>query len=146
MEKVFELSQSRDFDLIVVDTPPSQHALDFLEAPRRLVEFLDSRVVQILLHPAFAAGRFGVRLFQRAARVLHLIERVSGVSFLEDISEFLLAFEGMSRVRGARARCRPARRTRRGVRAGRIAGEAIDAPCARHARAALCGGAAGGVW
>ncbi|MBS1107517.1 MAG: adventurous gliding motility protein [Deltaproteobacteria bacterium] len=105
MEKVFELSERRDFDLIVVDTPPSQHALDFLEAPRRLVEFLDSRLVQLLLHPALAAGRFGVRLFQRGSeRVLHLIERVSGVSFLEDISEFLLAFEGMSEGFRERAR------------------------------------------
>ena len=105
MEKVFELSECADFDLIVVDTPPSQHALDFLEAPRRLVEFLDSRLVQILLHPAFAAGRFGVRLFQRGTeRVLRVIERVSGVSFLEDISEFLLAFEGMSEGFRERAR------------------------------------------
>lgn len=105
MEKVFELSERRDFDLIVVDTPPSQHALDFLEAPRRLVEFLDSRIVQVLLHPAFAAGRFGVRIFQRGSeRVLQLIERVSGVSFLEDISEFLLAFEGMSEGFRERAR------------------------------------------
>jgi anion-transporting ArsA/GET3 family ATPase len=105
MEKVFELSERRDFDLIVVDTPPSQHALDFLEAPRRLVEFLDSRLVQVLLHPAFAAGRFGVKLFQRGTeRVLRLVERVSGVAFLEDISEFLLAFEAMSEGFRERAR------------------------------------------
>ncbi len=97
MEKVFELSERKDFDLIVLDTPPSQHALDFLEAPQRLLEFLDSRLVQLLLHPAFAAGRFGFRLFQRSAhQVLKALERVSGISFLEDISEFLLAFEGMS--------------------------------------------------
>lgn len=110
MEKVFELSERRDFDLIVVDTPPSQHALDFLEAPRRLVEFLDSRMVQVLLHPAFAAGRFGVKLFQRSTeRVLRLVERVSGVAFLEDISEFLLAFEGMSEGFRERARLVQAR-------------------------------------
>ena len=48
MEKVFELSEREDFDLIVLDTPPSQHALDFLEAPQRLLEFLDSRLVQLL--------------------------------------------------------------------------------------------------
>lgn len=97
MEKVFELSEREDFDLIVLDTPPSQHALDFLEAPQRLLEFLDSRLVHLLLHPAFAAGRFGFRLFQRSAhQVIKALERVSGVSFLEDISEFLLAFEGMS--------------------------------------------------
>jgi anion-transporting ArsA/GET3 family ATPase len=97
MEKVFELSERKDFDLIVLDTPPSQHALDFLEAPQRLLEFLDSRLVHLLLHPAFAAGRFGFRLFQRSAhQVIKALERVSGISFLEDISEFLLAFEGMS--------------------------------------------------
>jgi len=105
MEKVFELSQSDAFDLIILDTPPSQHALDFLEAPARLMAFLDSSVVQLLLHPAFAAGRTGFRWFQRgAARVLQTIERVSGVGFLEDISEFLLAFEGMSEGFQARAR------------------------------------------
>jgi anion-transporting ArsA/GET3 family ATPase len=97
MEKVFELSERKDFDLIVLDTPPSQHALEFLEAPRRLLEFLNSRLVHLLVHPAFAAGRFGFRLFQRSAhQVLKALERVSGISVLEDISEFLLAFEGMS--------------------------------------------------
>jgi anion-transporting ArsA/GET3 family ATPase len=97
MEKVFELSLSDDYDLIILDTPPSQHALDFLEAPARLMAFLDSSVVQLLLHPAFAAGRTGFRWFQRgAARVLSTLEKISGVGFLEDISEFLLAFEAMS--------------------------------------------------
>jgi anion-transporting ArsA/GET3 family ATPase len=97
MEKVFELSESTDFDLIVLDTPPSQHALDFLEAPARLMAFLESSLMQIFLHPAFAAGRTGFRLFQRgAARALGTLERLLGVAFLEDISEFLLAFEGMS--------------------------------------------------
>jgi anion-transporting ArsA/GET3 family ATPase len=105
MEKVFELSERSEYDLIVVDTPPSQHALDFLEAPQRLLDFLDSRLVQLLLHPAFAAGRFGFRLFQRSAqRVLQLLERVSGFAFLEEISEFLLAFEGMSEGFRERAR------------------------------------------
>lgn len=97
MEKVYELCQREDYDLVVVDTPPAQHALDFLEAPERLLEFLDSRLVQLLIHPAMAAGRFGFRLFQRGTRrALQLIERISGIGFLEDISEFLLAFEGMS--------------------------------------------------
>lgn len=104
MEKVYELAESKEFERIVVDTPPSQHALDFLDAPQRLVEFLDSRLVHMLIHPAFAAGRFGLRLFHRGThRVLHLIERISGIGFLEDISEFLLAFEGMAEGFLARA-------------------------------------------
>jgi len=97
MEKVYELWEAGEHDLIVVDTPPAQHALDFLEAPQRLLEFLDSRLVHMLIHPAFAAGRIGFRLFQSGARrALQLIERVSGIGFLEDLSDFLLAFEGMS--------------------------------------------------
>ncbi|HJO24913.1 MAG: ArsA-related P-loop ATPase [Myxococcota bacterium] len=97
MEKVYELWETGDHDLIVVDTPPAQHALDFLDAPQRLLEFLESRVVQMLIHPAFAASRFGFRIFQQGTRrVLQVLERVSGLSFLEDVSEFLLAFEGMS--------------------------------------------------
>jgi len=104
MEKVYEMIESGRFDVIVLDTPPSQHALDFLDAPRRLLEFLDSRLVKLLVHPAFSAGRLGFKLFQGATqRALKLVERVSGISFLEDISEFLLAIEGMSEGFGDRA-------------------------------------------
>jgi anion-transporting ArsA/GET3 family ATPase len=110
MEKVYQLSESKDLDLIVLDTPPAQHALDFLEAPERLLGFLESPVVRLMLHPAFAAGRTGIRLFQRgAARVLKLVERLTGLGFLEDISDFLLAFEGMSE--GFRERARSVERT-----------------------------------
>ena len=97
MEKVHEMSLRPEFDLVVLDTPPSAHALDFLEAPERLLGLLDSRLVQLLLHPALSAGRLGLRLFQRGAhQAFALIERITGFGFLEDISEFLLAFEGMS--------------------------------------------------
>lgn len=97
MEKVLEMAESGDFDLVVVDTPPAQHVLDFLDSPRRLVEFLDSRLVKLLVHPAMAAGRFGAKLFQRPVQlVLQLIERVTGVGFLEDLSSFLMAIDDMS--------------------------------------------------
>ncbi|MFB3118636.1 MAG: ArsA family ATPase [Myxococcota bacterium] len=97
MEKVFELHESGAFDLIVVDTPPAQHALDFLEAPQRLLEFLDSRLVKMLIHPAFAAGRFGFRLFHRGTQwVLQVLERITGIGFLEDLSEFLITFDAMA--------------------------------------------------
>ena len=51
MEKVYQLSESKDLDLIVLDTPPAQHALDFLEAPERLLGFLESPLVRLMLHP-----------------------------------------------------------------------------------------------
>jgi anion-transporting ArsA/GET3 family ATPase len=110
MEKVFQLAESDELDLLVLDTPPSQHALDFLEAPERLLGFLESPLVRRMLHPAFAAGRTGFRIFSRGATtVLKLLERISGFGFLEDISEFLLAFEGMST--GFRERARAVERT-----------------------------------
>ena len=121
MERVYELHERGDFDLIVVDTPPAQHALDFLEAPQRLLEFLDSRVVHLLIHPAFSAGRLGVRWFQRGTRhVLRLIEQVTGMGFLQDVSEFLLAFEGMAagfrqRAEGCARACADPTRLRAGA-------------------------------
>lgn len=97
LERVYEIAEDARFDRIVVDTPPAQHALEFLEAPMRIAEFLDSRLVALLLQPTLAAGRVGLRLFERAAHsVLALIERVSGLAFLEDLSELLIALESLT--------------------------------------------------
>ncbi len=80
MERVLEAVESSDYDLVVVDTPPSSHALDFLSTPRRLRRFLDGRFVAALLRPAMSAGRFGARIFgDSLQRMLGLIERIGGV-------------------------------------------------------------------
>ena len=97
MEQVHELVQSRRYDLIVVDTPPADHALDFLRAPRRLREFLESRFVHTLVRPAMSASRIGMRLFGRPLHLmLSLLERIAGVGFLDDLTEFLRAIDGLS--------------------------------------------------
>lgn len=97
MARVYELTEREDLDLLVVDTPPSAHALDFLDAPARLTGLLDSAFLQWLIHPAATAGRFGWRIFQRGTQTaLKALERITGLGFLEDISEFLLAFESMA--------------------------------------------------
>jgi anion-transporting ArsA/GET3 family ATPase len=97
MVQVHDLIEEDDYDLVVVDTPPAEHALDFLRAPRRMREFLDSRFVRALVHPAVTAGRFGARLLGRGLeRILSLIERIAGGGFLDDISEFLTAVDGLS--------------------------------------------------
>jgi anion-transporting ArsA/GET3 family ATPase len=97
MEQVHELVHSGDYDLIVVDTPPADHALDFLRAPRRLREFLESRFVHALVRPAMSASRFGMRFFARPLhRMFSLLERIAGVGFLDDLSEFLSAIDGLS--------------------------------------------------
>ena len=60
VEKLYELQESGAFDLIVVDTPPAQHALDFLEAPKHLARLLDNRVFRLLMVPT----RAGLRAFE----------------------------------------------------------------------------------
>lgn len=109
MEKMHELLDRDDFDLIILDTPPAQHAFDFLDAPERLAGFQDSRLVKFLLRPAFSMGRLSLRIFQSGTRsVLGLIERVSGVGFTEDLSEFLVTFETIAE--GFRGRAQETRR------------------------------------
>jgi anion-transporting ArsA/GET3 family ATPase len=96
MEKLLELSADQRFDLVVLDTPPTRHALDFLEAPERLLGFLDASVLRYVLKPYFVAGKLTLRIATRAgATAFKLADRVLGLQFLQDLSEFFLAFEGM---------------------------------------------------
>lgn len=104
MERLHQIHSSGRYDLIVVDTPPASHALDFLDAPRRLTGFLDSQLLKRLFHPAAIVGRTSFRLFRRGSEgVLRLIERVSGLEFVRSISEFLLVFESLMGGFAARA-------------------------------------------
>jgi len=92
MEKLYELHDSGSFDLIVVDTPPTRHALDFLDAPRRLTRFLDNRVFRILMVPTRSALRV---TSMAASALLRTISRVVGRDVVEDVVSFFRAFEGM---------------------------------------------------
>ncbi len=94
---VDEYLETERYDLLIVDTPPSDHALDFLRAPHRLREFLEGRFVRALAAPTLSAGRFGARLFGRSVQAtLGLIERIGGRGFIGDLSEFLAAIGGLS--------------------------------------------------
>jgi len=96
MEKLHQLHSSDKYDLIVLDTPPAAHALDFLDAPRRLTGFLDSPLLRLLFLPALSMGKTGLRLFRVGSSLtLGLIERITGLEFLRIVSDFLLAFESM---------------------------------------------------
>jgi anion-transporting ArsA/GET3 family ATPase len=96
MEKLLELSEDERWDLVVLDTPPTRHALDFLEAPDRLMDFLDTSVLRWFLRPYFVAGRLTVKVATRTGAIaLRLADRFLGLQFLQDLSEFFLAFESM---------------------------------------------------
>ena len=104
MEKLYELVEEGGFDLVVVDTPPTRNALDFLDAPRRLTHFLENRVFQALMQPT----RVGLRVMGVAAQaLLRTISRVAGADIVGDAVAFFQAFEGMEegfRDRAARVR------------------------------------------
>jgi anion-transporting ArsA/GET3 family ATPase len=97
MERLHALAGSGDYDLLVVDTPPTQHALDFLEAPERLTALLTSRAASILQNPSLILAREGSRLAQAAlSAVLRGLERFTGFEMLRDVAEFVGGLEEFS--------------------------------------------------
>lgn len=91
-EKLYELAEEGDWDLVVVDTPPTRHALDFLDAPQRLANFLDHRLYKILMTPTKGI----VRAVNVAAQgVMRSLSKVVGGEVIADAIAFFGAFEGM---------------------------------------------------
>ena len=92
MEKLYELHQRTDFDLVVVDTPPTRNALDFIDAPRRLSRFLDHRLFRMVTAP----GRGVMKAVNVAAQTfLRTVAKVVGAEVIDDAVAFFQAFEGM---------------------------------------------------
>ena len=96
MEKLGQLRASGEWDLIVVDTPPSRSALDFLDAPARLAKFLDGRMLRLLLAPARAGGRSMFQLVTASFGMFSkAVQRVLGAQLLRDLSGFVDALDSM---------------------------------------------------
>ena len=96
VERLYEVSREGRYDRIILDTPPTAQAIDFLEAPRRVVDFLESGAMKIALRPWFDdSGRLkvapGMSLFGRG--IEGFLDRIVGLDLLRDMSEFFLAFE-----------------------------------------------------
>jgi anion-transporting ArsA/GET3 family ATPase len=99
--KLYELYEEHDFDVIVLDTPPSRNALDFLSAPTRLLGFLEGRALQVFLAP----GGLTARVFGRGtALVFSIFARVTGVDMLGELSRFFRSLSGVIDGFGARTR------------------------------------------
>jgi len=89
-ERLFEIHATGNYDLIVVDTPPNRHALDFLDAPKRMAEFFSSRLLRWLIVP------YRSRLVNLASRPFYQVaDRILGTQFLSDIAEFFILFQSM---------------------------------------------------
>jgi anion-transporting ArsA/GET3 family ATPase len=90
MERLYEIHASGTYDLIVVDTPPTRNAIDFLEAPERMADFFSSRLLRWLTVPARS------RVLSFASKPFYSVaDRILGSKFLEDIAEFFLLFQTM---------------------------------------------------
>ncbi len=91
VERLFELHAEGDYDLVVVDTPPTRNAVDFLLAPERMADFFSSRLLRLLATP------YRNRLADAAARPFyHVADRVLGTKFLEQVAEFFILFQTLS--------------------------------------------------
>lgn len=93
MEKLHELHLEGRYDLLVLDTPPTRNALDFLDAPKRLSTFIDSRSLQLFTAPGF----MGMKVLGRGTGVVFgVMKKLTGIDLLEDLSEFFRSFGDMS--------------------------------------------------
>ncbi|MEV7776031.1 ArsA family ATPase [Kitasatospora sp. NPDC086791] len=96
MEKLGQLRDAEEWDLIVVDTPPSRSALDFLDAPNRLGSFLDGRVIRILTAPAKVGGRSAMRFLNAGMGLLTgTLGKIFGAQLLTDVQTFVSAMDSM---------------------------------------------------
>ncbi len=90
MERLYEIHNSGRYDLIVVDTPPTRNAVDFLDAPERMAEFFSSRLLRWLIAP------YRSRVVGFASKPFYSVaDRILGTQFLEDIAEFFILFQSM---------------------------------------------------
>jgi anion-transporting ArsA/GET3 family ATPase len=96
MEKLGQLRRADEWDLIVVDTPPSRSALDFLDAPQRLGRFLDGRLIRLLVVPAKVGGRAYLKVLNAGVgMVTGVLTKVLGAQVLKDVQTFVSALDTM---------------------------------------------------
>jgi anion-transporting ArsA/GET3 family ATPase len=96
MEKLSQLAESGEWDLIVVDTPPSRSALDFLDAPQRLGRFLDGRLIRVLAMPARAGGKAYLKVVTASFTLMaKAVTKILGGDLLRDVSSFVASLEVM---------------------------------------------------
>lgn len=92
MEKLYEMVSERDYDLIVLDTPPSRHALDFLDAPQKMQKMIGDSVMKVFLKPSLFVSRAGFKLLDRTMqKIMGSFDQIAGFEFLHDLSVMLVS-------------------------------------------------------
>ncbi|MCL4557064.1 MAG: AAA family ATPase [Deltaproteobacteria bacterium] len=94
MEKLYEIKNEYDYDLIVVDTPPARHAINFLTAPNRLIQLISSGVLKWLVKPSMSISLLGLNILNRAPqKVVRLLKSYVGLEIVEELTDFFGEFE-----------------------------------------------------
>lgn len=96
MEQLYELYHEGDYNLLVLDTPPTRHALDFLEAPQKMIAITSNSLLSWFLKPSLWIGKVGLKTLQKGAdKIFSVFDRLAGFSFLHELSEMLGLMAGM---------------------------------------------------
>ncbi len=138
MAKLHQIDREGGYDMIVVDTPPTAHALDFLDAPDKVASAIESPAVDWFVKPLQAGGRFSIKLIGRGGSfVLKRIAKFVGSDFLEDMAKFLVEFNDV--LGGFRERAREVIELMRSDKVGFVLvaapePEAVDEALLFHAR------------
>lgn len=88
MERLYEIHSENRYDVIVVDTPPMQNAIDFLSAPQKMTNMIKNSMLHLLLKPTLSLGKTGFKLMK-------VFDRITGFAFMQDLSEMLMSFESL---------------------------------------------------
>ena len=138
MAKLFEIDRANKYDMVIVDTPPTAHALDFLDAPEKVTSAIESPAVEWFVKPLQSGGRFSIKMIGRGGSfVLKRIAKFVGSDFLEDMAKFFVEFNDV--LGGFRERAREVFDLLRGPKVGFVLvaapePEAIDEALLFHAR------------
>ncbi len=96
MEKLYEIKKDYDYDLIVVDTPPARHAINFLTAPNRLIQLISSGVLKWLIRPSTSMSMIGFNILNRAPqKIVKLLKSYVGLEIVEELTEFFSEFNDL---------------------------------------------------
>jgi anion-transporting ArsA/GET3 family ATPase len=138
MAKLYEVDRAKKYDMVVVDTPPTAHALDFLDAPEKVSSAIESPAVDWFVKPLQAGGRFSIKMIGRGGSfVLKRIAKFVGSDFLEDMAKFFVEFNDV--LGGFRERAREVFDLLRSPKVGFVLDaapepEAVDEALLFHAR------------
>ncbi len=105
MERVYDLYQQKKYDLLILDTPPTRHALDFLEAPQKMTQLVGDSLLKWFLKPSLFVGRSSLKFLERGAkRIFGTFDKVIGFEFMQDLSMMLISAAGLLEGFGERAK------------------------------------------